>query len=184
MLSYRVGYQSAYDLRVYDNAPIGVRHPNVICDACRKHGIIGMRWKCARCFDFDLCTHCYMALDKHDLTHPFLRFETATNTQVNTDQIIIIYFIFVFNLRVLKFHLEVKVLMHVLLQKAYLKVLLLYEVLIGIGVIKMVVLVDKEKFKKSRAGKTSLVEVLLRLHGYIIHMLLMFIVLDIKEKLI
>lgn len=81
-LSYRVGYQSAYDLRVYDNAPIGVRHPNVICDACRKHGIIGMRWKCARCFDFDLCTHCYMALDKHDLTHPFLRFETATNTQV------------------------------------------------------------------------------------------------------
>ncbi|CAF4272938.1 unnamed protein product, partial [Rotaria sordida] len=79
--NYRVGYQSAYDLRVYDNAPIGVRHPNVICDACRKHGIIGMRWKCARCFDFDLCTHCYMALDKHDLTHPFLRFETATNTQ-------------------------------------------------------------------------------------------------------
>ena len=42
-----------------------------------------MRWKCARCFDFDLCTHCYMALDKHDLTHPFLRFETATNTQVS-----------------------------------------------------------------------------------------------------
>lgn len=86
--SYRVGYQSAYDLRVYDNAPIGVRHPNVICDACRKHGIIGMRWKCARCFDFDLCTHCYMALDKHDLTHPFLRFETATNTQVNIDLMI------------------------------------------------------------------------------------------------
>ncbi|CAF4194651.1 unnamed protein product, partial [Rotaria sordida] len=22
-----------------------------------------------------------MSLDKHDLTHPFLRFETATNTQ-------------------------------------------------------------------------------------------------------
>jgi hypothetical protein len=87
--SYRVGYQSAYDLRVYDNAPIGVRHPNVICDACRKHGIIGMRWKCARCFDFDLCTHCYMALDKHDLTHPFLRFETATNTQVNIDKMFI-----------------------------------------------------------------------------------------------
>ncbi len=87
LFSYRVGYQSAYDLRVYDNAPIGVRHPNVICDACRKHGIVGMRWKCARCFDFDLCTHCYMALDKHDLTHPFLRFETATNTQVNIDKL-------------------------------------------------------------------------------------------------
>lgn len=93
IFSYRVGYQSAYDLRVYDNAPIGVRHPNVICDACRKHGIIGMRWKCARCFDFDLCTHCYMALDKHDLTHPFLRFETATNTQVNIDKKLIKCFI-------------------------------------------------------------------------------------------
>lgn len=96
--SYRVGYQSAYDLRVYDNAPIGVRHPNVICDACRKHGIVGMRWKCARCFDFDLCTHCYMALDKHDLTHPFLRFETATNTQVNIDTMVnecLISFLFV-----------------------------------------------------------------------------------------
>jgi hypothetical protein len=94
LFSYRVGYQSAYDLRVYDNAPIGVRHPNVICDACRKHGIIGMRWKCARCFDFDLCTHCYMALDKHDLTHPFLRFETATNTQVNIDKIFNVCLIF------------------------------------------------------------------------------------------
>lgn len=103
VFSYRVGYQSAYDLRVYDNAPIGVRHPNVICDACRKHGIIGMRWKCARCFDFDLCTHCYMALDKHDLTHPFLRFETATNTQVNIDKIfnecLICYFSPLFHLK-------------------------------------------------------------------------------------
>jgi hypothetical protein len=99
LFSYRVGYQSAYDLRVYDNAPIGVRHPNVICDACRKHGIIGMRWKCARCFDFDLCTHCYMALDKHDLTHPFLRFETATNTQVNIDKKLIKYFICFFFLK-------------------------------------------------------------------------------------
>lgn len=92
--SYRLGYQSAYDIRVYDNAPIGVRHSNVICHACRKHGIIGMRWKCARCFDFDFCTHCYMALDKHDLTHPFLRFETATNTQVNIDNIFIICLFF------------------------------------------------------------------------------------------
>ncbi|CAF0788949.1 unnamed protein product [Didymodactylos carnosus] len=78
--NYRVGYQNAFDLRVFDNAQIGVRHPNVICDSCRKHGILGMRWKCGKCFDFDLCTQCYMQ-DKHDLTHPFIRFETSTNTQ-------------------------------------------------------------------------------------------------------
>uniref|UniRef100_T1JDF9 RING-type E3 ubiquitin transferase n=1 Tax=Strigamia maritima TaxID=126957 RepID=T1JDF9_STRMM len=80
--NYRVGYQGAYDLRILDNAPIGVKHPNIICDACRKHGIPGIRWKCSRCYDFDLCTHCYMA-DKHDLTHPFVRIETASSVGVD-----------------------------------------------------------------------------------------------------
>ncbi|CAN7984895.1 unnamed protein product [Ixodes hexagonus] len=78
--NYRVGYQGAYDLRVFDNAPVaGVKHPNIICDACRKQGISGTRWKCARCYDFDLCTQCYMA-DKHDLTHCFVRFDTTAST--------------------------------------------------------------------------------------------------------
>ena len=53
----------------------GVKHPNIICDACKKQGIQGMRWKCAKCYDFDLCHQCYMG-DKHDHTHAFLRFET------------------------------------------------------------------------------------------------------------
>jgi len=76
--NYRIGYQDAYDLRVFDNAPCGVRHPNVICDGCKDHGVSGMLWKCARCFDFDLCTTCYMN-DTHDLTHPFRRFDTPTS---------------------------------------------------------------------------------------------------------
>ncbi|XP_023209720.1 E3 ubiquitin-protein ligase MIB2-like [Centruroides sculpturatus] len=79
--NYRIGYQGAYDLRVFDNAPIGIKHPNIICDACRKHGIAGMRWKCNRCYDFDLCTQCYMS-EKHDLTHPFLRLETTASAGV------------------------------------------------------------------------------------------------------
>uniref|UniRef100_A0A2R5LAE8 RING-type E3 ubiquitin transferase n=1 Tax=Ornithodoros turicata TaxID=34597 RepID=A0A2R5LAE8_9ACAR len=79
--NYRVGYQGAYDLRVLDNAPVGIKHPNIICDSCCKQGICGTRWKCARCYDFDLCTTCYMA-DKHDLTHPFIRFDTAASTGV------------------------------------------------------------------------------------------------------
>ena len=76
--NYRIGYQNKYDLRIFDNAAIGVRHPNVICDNCKKRGIQGMRWKCTKCFDFDLCTSCYMA-DKHDLTHQFMRFETSSS---------------------------------------------------------------------------------------------------------
>jgi len=54
----------------------GVRHSNIICDSCKKHGIMGMRWKCKVCFDYDLCTQCYMN-NKHDLTHAFERYETA-----------------------------------------------------------------------------------------------------------
>lgn len=54
----------------------GVRHSNIICDSCKKHGIMGMRWKCKVCFDYDLCTQCYMN-NKHDLGHAFERYETA-----------------------------------------------------------------------------------------------------------
>lgn len=56
--------------------PAGVRHPNIICDCCKKHGLRGMRWKCRICFDYDLCTQCYMH-NKHDLAHAFERYETA-----------------------------------------------------------------------------------------------------------
>ncbi|XP_075028394.1 E3 ubiquitin-protein ligase MIB2 isoform X2 [Calonectris borealis] len=79
--NYRTGFQGAYDLLLYDNAQIGVRHPNIICDCCKKHGIRGMRWKCKMCFDYDLCTQCYMN-NKHDLSHSFERYETAHSQPV------------------------------------------------------------------------------------------------------
>ncbi|XP_005986112.1 E3 ubiquitin-protein ligase MIB2 isoform X2 [Latimeria chalumnae] len=80
--NYRTGYQGAYDLLLYDNAQIGVRHPNIICDCCKKHGIRGMRWKCKVCFDYDLCTQCFMT-SKHDLAHAFERYETAHSEPVS-----------------------------------------------------------------------------------------------------
>lgn len=76
--NYRIGYQNAYDLRVIDNATIGVRHYNIICNSCKKHGIAGMRWKCIVCPNVDLCTLCYMN-DKHDMNHAFARFETHSS---------------------------------------------------------------------------------------------------------
>ncbi|XP_014603514.1 PREDICTED: E3 ubiquitin-protein ligase MIB2 [Polistes canadensis] len=79
--NYRIGYQGAYDLLVFDNAAIGVKHCNIICDGCKKRGIIGMRWKCTECSDYDLCTQCYMA-DVHDLTHTFQRFQTPTSIEI------------------------------------------------------------------------------------------------------
>ncbi|XP_028849446.1 E3 ubiquitin-protein ligase MIB2 isoform X2 [Denticeps clupeoides] len=80
--NYRTGYQGAYDLLLYDNAQTGVRHSNIICDSCKKHGVMGMRWKCKVCFDYDLCTQCYMN-NKHDLNHPFERYETAHSQPVS-----------------------------------------------------------------------------------------------------
>nr|XP_055238292.1 E3 ubiquitin-protein ligase MIB2 isoform X11 [Gorilla gorilla gorilla] len=79
--NYRAGYQGAHDLLLYDNAQIGVRHPNIICDCCKKHGLRGMRWKCRVCLDYDLCTQCYMH-NKHELAHAFDRYETAHSRPV------------------------------------------------------------------------------------------------------
>uniref|UniRef100_A0A8C6P512 MIB E3 ubiquitin protein ligase 2 n=1 Tax=Nothobranchius furzeri TaxID=105023 RepID=A0A8C6P512_NOTFU len=80
--NYRTGSEGAYDLLLYDNAQIGVRHSIVICDSCKTHGIMGMRWKCKVCFGYDLCTQCYMN-KKHNLSHPFERYETAHSQPVS-----------------------------------------------------------------------------------------------------
>ncbi|XP_011307675.1 E3 ubiquitin-protein ligase MIB2 [Fopius arisanus] len=79
--NYRIGYQGYYDLLVFDNAAAGVQHYSIVCDGCKSHGIVGIRWKCAQCFDYDLCTQCYMD-DVHDLSHVFQRFQTADATGV------------------------------------------------------------------------------------------------------
>ncbi|CAH0558346.1 unnamed protein product [Brassicogethes aeneus] len=75
--NYRVGYLGKYDLRVIDNAQIGVKHPNIKCDGCSCQGIAGMRFKCLACADYDLCHACYHA-GRHDVSHPFRRFDSAS----------------------------------------------------------------------------------------------------------
>lgn len=79
--NYRVGYQKQYDLIVVDNAQIGVKHPNIICDGCNKPGIAGIRFRCADCPNYDLCASCY-GNDIHDLEHSFIRYQTANSVGV------------------------------------------------------------------------------------------------------
>ncbi|XP_051879285.1 E3 ubiquitin-protein ligase mib1 isoform X1 [Pristis pectinata] len=62
----------AYDLRILDSAPTGIKHDGTMCDTCRQQPIIGIRWKCAECTNYDLCTVCYHG-DKHHLRHRFYR---------------------------------------------------------------------------------------------------------------
>ncbi|XP_025829429.1 E3 ubiquitin-protein ligase MIB2 isoform X4 [Agrilus planipennis] len=76
--NYRIGYLGKYDLRVIDNAQIGVKHQNIVCDGCKNQGIAGMRYKCSVCYDYDLCYMCYHG-GKHDLTHVFKRYDSTTS---------------------------------------------------------------------------------------------------------
>uniref|UniRef100_UPI00358E1CC6 E3 ubiquitin-protein ligase MIB1-like n=1 Tax=Myxine glutinosa TaxID=7769 RepID=UPI00358E1CC6 len=71
----------AYDLRIVDSAPTGIKHEGTMCDTCRAQPIIGVRWKCAECTNYDLCTACYHG-DKHQLRHRFYRIATPGSERV------------------------------------------------------------------------------------------------------
>lgn len=54
-----------------------VVHERVNCDGCGQKGIIGIRYKCAVCADFDFCEKCEATVE-HD--HPFLKIKTLKQT--------------------------------------------------------------------------------------------------------
>lgn len=51
-------------------------HERVICDGCHKNPIVGKRFKCLVCADFDLCAECEAKPDSH--VHPMLRITERT----------------------------------------------------------------------------------------------------------
>ncbi|KAH3817338.1 E3 ubiquitin-protein ligase MIB2-like [Dreissena polymorpha] len=71
---YRAGYENSYDLRVLDNASIGVKHDRT-CSGCGVNGIFGMLWVCRKSPEVALCTDCYTR-DKHDTKLDFIRYDT------------------------------------------------------------------------------------------------------------
>lgn len=52
-----------------------------MCDTCRQQPIFGIRWKCAECGNYDLCSICYHG-DKHHLRHRFYRIATPGSERV------------------------------------------------------------------------------------------------------
>nr|XP_022914465.1 E3 ubiquitin-protein ligase mind-bomb [Onthophagus taurus] len=77
--NYRCSGQ--FDLRIYDSAPTGIKHEGTMCDTCRQQPIFGIRWKCAECGNYDLCSICYHG-DKHHLRHRFFRITTPGSERV------------------------------------------------------------------------------------------------------
>lgn len=77
--NYRCSGQ--YDLRILDSAPTGVKHEGTMCDTCRQQPIFGIRWKCAECGNYDLCSICYHG-DKHQVRHRFYRITTPGSERI------------------------------------------------------------------------------------------------------
>ncbi|CAG0882641.1 unnamed protein product [Cyprideis torosa] len=74
----------AYDLRILDSSPTSIKHDGTICDGCTQRPIFGIRWKCAECTNFDLCSVCYHA-DKHSLRHHFYCIATPGGERTAVD---------------------------------------------------------------------------------------------------
>jgi len=70
-----------YDLRILDMGPTGLKHEDSVCDGCRIQPILGVRWTCADCNSYDLCSLCYHG-DRHQLRHRFYRVYTPQSERV------------------------------------------------------------------------------------------------------
>ncbi|XP_064628408.1 dystrophin-like isoform X4 [Lineus longissimus] len=53
------------------------------CNICKECPIVGFRYRCLRCFNFDICQNCFFSGKKskgHKLTHPMQEYCTATTS--------------------------------------------------------------------------------------------------------
>nr|XP_015911947.1 dystrophin isoform X3 [Parasteatoda tepidariorum] len=53
------------------------------CNICKQYPIVGFRYRCLKCFNFDLCQGCFFSGRKaknHKLTHPMQEYCTATTS--------------------------------------------------------------------------------------------------------
>ncbi|XP_046342697.2 E3 ubiquitin-protein ligase MIB2-like isoform X1 [Haliotis rufescens] len=71
----KAGKGGQHELRVFDSAPVGIRHKGVTCSGCDTKDFFGTKWTCSQCKDANLCFLCYSA-DKHALSHVFVRHDS------------------------------------------------------------------------------------------------------------
>ena len=56
----------------------------VYCDACRQAEIVGTRYKCKRCFQYDLCEGCYED-GKHEKSHSFWKIDRVGSDPIHQE---------------------------------------------------------------------------------------------------
>ena len=64
-------------------------HQSTTCDGCRTTPIIGLRYKCQSCSDYDLCTQCYTGNTNgeiHDAKHKFQFINQANDSKESISQ--------------------------------------------------------------------------------------------------
>eukprot|EP00026_Physarum_polycephalum_P006536 Phypoly_transcript_06584.p1 GENE.Phypoly_transcript_06584~~Phypoly_transcript_06584.p1 ORF type:complete len:510 (+),score=78.76 Phypoly_transcript_06584:83-1531(+) len=66
-----------------DNRKSGVVHENVTCDGCQGP-VVGIRYKCSVCPDYDLCESCEVKGDIHNASHPLLKIALPLNQSMKT----------------------------------------------------------------------------------------------------
>nr|XP_058964216.1 E3 ubiquitin-protein ligase MIB2-like isoform X3 [Pocillopora verrucosa] len=74
--NYRAGIEKKHDLRIFSFTNGDAKHLFRNCDGCKEDPIIGLRWHCLDCPNYDLCSKCYMN-DIHDVNHRFERFDKS-----------------------------------------------------------------------------------------------------------
>lgn len=59
-------------------------HEDVICDGCKSDPILGRRWTCLTCYDYDLCDTCH-ASGVHPSEHQMLKIEVPADAENISD---------------------------------------------------------------------------------------------------
>ncbi|KUI56354.1 Ankyrin-3 [Cytospora mali] len=73
----RLGPETVSDIRW----KVGYEHSHISCDGCFINPIVGLRWKCKNCPDFDFCFKCYWTAEQtHPSGHEFTTFPEGVKT--------------------------------------------------------------------------------------------------------
>ncbi|OWF37152.1 E3 ubiquitin-protein ligase MIB2-like [Mizuhopecten yessoensis] len=83
--TYRAGFEDSFDLRIFDTATIGIRHPSVVCSVCEESDLMGFIWRCESNPDIILCNTCYHG-DKNDVKLHFLRINKPGDAGVRANK--------------------------------------------------------------------------------------------------